>query len=172
MTTDQQPDTFSFLGVTDECVECQRCGKPGLKSTVVLAVLDHDGNDGDITYFGSSCAARALGWSGRGVARTVLGKAQAAHRATLSAAYDARQMLASYGLPETGEADEDTIRAAVRLYNRRNWNTADLVARTGKNIRQHVSEMLGRYQGAISDARRLGVPVPSTQAELDRAIWG
>lgn len=51
---------FRFIGTTDECIECQRCGKADLKSTVVLEILDADGNGGEFTYYGSSCAARAL----------------------------------------------------------------------------------------------------------------
>ena len=65
-TTTWTAGKFRFAGITDECVECQRCGKPDLKSTVVLEVLDADGNGGEFTYFGSTCAARALGgtWTG------------------------------------------------------------------------------------------------------------
>lgn len=51
---------FRFIGTTDECIECQRCGKTELKSTVVLEILDEDGNGGEYTYFGSTCAAKAL----------------------------------------------------------------------------------------------------------------
>ena len=51
---------FRFVGTTDECVECQCCGKTGLRSTIILAILDADGTAEDVTYYGSTCAARAL----------------------------------------------------------------------------------------------------------------
>jgi hypothetical protein len=49
---------------------------------VVLAILDTDGNTEDVTYYGSSCAARALGVEGDG--RAVLQAARNATVATLS----------------------------------------------------------------------------------------
>lgn len=42
-------------GTSDEVLECQKCGKVELKRTVVLS-------DGESeVYYGSQCAARALG---------------------------------------------------------------------------------------------------------------
>lgn len=113
--------TFRYLGTTDESTECERCGKTELRSTVVLALLDADGNpDGDPVYYGSTCAARALGAKS---GRAVLQSARAAHHDTLTAASDARRMLAVYGLPEVGEigtTNEDYHRAVdtYRQYNR------------------------------------------------------
>lgn len=51
---------FRYLGCTDDVVVCEKCGKEELKKTIVLAVLDADGNVEETTYYGSSCAARAL----------------------------------------------------------------------------------------------------------------
>ena len=45
-----------YLGTSDDVTTCECCGKPDLKSTVALSV---DG--GDPVYYGSDCAARALG---------------------------------------------------------------------------------------------------------------
>lgn len=50
-----------YYGITDECLECQHCGRSDLKKTVMLYILDADGNAGELTYFGTSCAARTLG---------------------------------------------------------------------------------------------------------------
>lgn len=88
MTTTTAAPAFRYIGITDECVECQKCGKPGLKSTVILAILDADGNPEDATYYGSTCAARALGIKGGG--RAVLNSARAAHDRTIEIAKDAR----------------------------------------------------------------------------------
>jgi hypothetical protein len=69
-------ENFRFIGTTDECTECQHCGRTQLKNTVVLEVLDEDGNGGEFTYYGSSCAAKALAGSWTGA--QVLAKAKAA----------------------------------------------------------------------------------------------
>ncbi len=46
---------MKILGVTDEILTCQKCGKPNLKRTVVL-LLDND----QVVHYGTDCAARAL----------------------------------------------------------------------------------------------------------------
>jgi hypothetical protein len=43
-----------FLGTSDEVNSCDCCGKQNLKSTVALDV------DGEVLYYGVTCAARAL----------------------------------------------------------------------------------------------------------------
>jgi hypothetical protein len=44
-----------ITGISDEVLDCQKCGKPELKRTIVLT-------DGESEmYYGSQCAARALG---------------------------------------------------------------------------------------------------------------
>lgn len=47
-----------FLGTTDDVTTCECCGRADLKSTVALSI---DG--ADPVYFGSDCAARAIGRS-------------------------------------------------------------------------------------------------------------
>jgi hypothetical protein len=89
MTATTTPTRFRYLGITDECVVCQRCGRTELRSTVVLAVLDEDGNTEDVTYYGSSCAARVLGEQAGG--REVLQAARNATVATLRAALAAHE---------------------------------------------------------------------------------
>jgi hypothetical protein len=59
---------YRVIGTTDESTECDLCGKVELKATVMLMPLDADGNDdGDVYYFGTSCAAKAAGWTVREV---------------------------------------------------------------------------------------------------------
>lgn len=57
---------YRVIGTTDESTECGLCGRVELKCTVMLVPLDADGNtDGEVTYFGRSCAAKAAGWTVR-----------------------------------------------------------------------------------------------------------
>ena len=49
-----------YHGITDEVTECQHCGRRGLKKTIMLFILDADGNADEMTYFGTACAAKAL----------------------------------------------------------------------------------------------------------------
>lgn len=54
---------FRILGTTDEVTTCEHCGRVDLKGTIILGVLDEDGNIVDRTYFGAVCGARAAGWT-------------------------------------------------------------------------------------------------------------
>ena len=51
---------YVLLGVDDEVQVCDDCGKADLKCTVVLGVLDADGNVDHEVRFGRDCAAKAL----------------------------------------------------------------------------------------------------------------
>lgn len=50
---------FRVIGTTDEVTTCEYCGRVELKGTVVLEVLDVDGNREDTVYYGTGCAATA-----------------------------------------------------------------------------------------------------------------
>lgn len=141
---------FRYIGVTDECVECQKCGKVDLRSTVVLAVLDVDGNTENVTYYGSTCAARALAVRGGG--RAVLQSARWAHERTLANAQEARRMLAAHGLPEIGFPDQDTLRAALRIYIRNGNSVAQRVQEHGVSARVILLEFLMRQRRIIAEA--------------------
>lgn len=55
---------FKLIGTNDEADTCCCCGKSGLKRVVWLVPLDVDGNpEGEAEHYGTSCAARMLGWS-------------------------------------------------------------------------------------------------------------
>lgn len=92
---------FRVLGTTDDVTVCELCGRAELRGTVVLAVLDADGNDtGERVHYGSSCGARAAGWTTAEVNRMAK-DADAAARALRVAehtavwdAYHARQTAA------------------------------------------------------------------------------
>lgn len=52
---------YRAMGTTDEVTTCEICGKPELKGTVILAILDADGNREATVYAGATCAARRVG---------------------------------------------------------------------------------------------------------------
>lgn len=106
-------NAYRYLGVTDETVTCESCGKDNLRSTVVLGILDADGNVESTTYYGSTCAARALGATN---GREVLTKARAAHWKTKAAADSASSFFAKYDLPEDGViTTEEIVKAACKV---------------------------------------------------------
>jgi hypothetical protein len=152
MNTTAVTEKFRYLGVTDECVECQRCGKVDLKATIVLAVLDTDGNEEEITYFGSTCAARALAIKGGG--RAALQYARTAHHQTLTAAQDARRMLAYYHLPETGAVAQVYLEAAGWRYEQR--HPSFCAGMTNGELWAQVLDMLSRQRAAIAEAALIG----------------
>ena len=51
---------YAVLGTTDDQTDCDLCGRTGLKSTVALR--DNLGTE-PVVYFGSDCAAKAIGWT-------------------------------------------------------------------------------------------------------------
>lgn len=145
---------FRYIGITDECVECQQCGKAELRSTVVLAVLDADGNTEDVTYYGSTCAAKALGLRGGG--RGVLNSARVAHDHTLEVAKQARKTLEFYGLPLTGEPTLRELREPVWKFVEAHKNARWIEDSTVDENRERVREMLARCRKQIADAALIG----------------
>lgn len=100
MTTTTAP-AFKVLGTTGDVTECEHCGRTELKGTIVLGILDADGNpDGDAVYFGAVCGARAAGWTTKDIRKAATAADRAAteaERAARSAAaeadYDASRLL-------------------------------------------------------------------------------
>ena len=78
MTTTQTAD-LHILGVTDEQTECDRCGKVELRCTVILA--DADGVEAG--RYGTSCAAKVLGWAS--LTAAVARRRESDRRATVDA---------------------------------------------------------------------------------------
>jgi hypothetical protein len=61
MTNSTTTPKFTVLGTTDSVCKCECCGRTDLKKTVALGHVDVDGNwTGDVSYFGTTCAARAI----------------------------------------------------------------------------------------------------------------
>ena len=169
--TETATPRFRYLGVTDDCVVCEKCRKPNLKSTVVLDILDADGNsEGDPVYYGSTCAARVLNVTGRGASARVLGLARAAHRELVRNAYDGRKMLAAYGLPETGEPTEQEVRVAAIQYAQIHGNARWANTQTGDDWRDIARSMINRKRAALAEAARLNVAVPTDDREMQRFI--
>ncbi|MBL0778059.1 hypothetical protein G6541_12280 [Streptomyces albidoflavus] len=87
---------FKIMGTTGDVTSCDCCNRRGLRRTVALQPLDQDGAaDGEVTYYGTGCAATALGRSSYSVRR-------AARAADLQAAMEARAELrdrAAWALP-------------------------------------------------------------------------
>lgn len=86
-TTETARKLYKVLGTTDEVTNCEHCGRDELKGTIILGVLDEDGNVEDRTYFGAVCGAKAAGWTTKDIRKA----ATAADRAAREAAYAARQ---------------------------------------------------------------------------------
>jgi hypothetical protein len=142
---------FRYIGTTSDVVQCENCGKPDLRATVIIVPVDAEGNDeGEPCYYGSVCAAKALAVRGGGAA--VRKAAEGARLNTLMAAHDAVRMLRFYGLPLTGEVEHDALRFAVRVYVRQHSGLADRVARTGVKVPEMVRDMLARKRAAIAEA--------------------
>ena len=80
--------TWTAKGLTDEVTECEICGKPELKGTVRLVLVDADGNDDGEIYAGVTCAARRAGRKATEI-RTEAQRADRDREAAIVAAYRA-----------------------------------------------------------------------------------
>jgi hypothetical protein len=147
---------FRYLGTTDHMQECERCGRVDLRATVALAVLDADGNTEDVTYYGSTCAARALGV--RGGARAVLASATAARSHTLEMARIARGTLAHYGLPETGTPTLRELREPLWRFVEAHSSARWMENSTADSNRALLLESLAEWQRYIREAALLVAP--------------
>lgn len=116
---------YRVIGTTDESTVCDQCGRVELKATVMLLPLDAEGNaDGDVNYFGASCAAKAAGWTVREV-KAGIKQAEDAERAAKAAAREAveqaeQEFLANwyvehYGTANVQEAARRAGMSAVRV---------------------------------------------------------
>lgn len=64
MNTATAAKVFAVLGKTDHVTTCWLCGRDELRGTIALDTLDADGNrTGNVVYYGSSCGAKAAGWT-------------------------------------------------------------------------------------------------------------
>jgi hypothetical protein len=145
---------FRYLGVTDDCTTCEHCGRSDLKSTVVLQILDADGNPESVAYYGSHCAATAL--KIRGGSRAVLAAATSARQQTLTRAAEARNALGFYGLPWTGSPEPKALAAAVMQYIDVHRHASWAASKTIDDWKGMAAEMLQRHQATIRDADILG----------------
>lgn len=130
------------MGVVDDFDTCDCCGRRGLKRTVALMPLDADGNeDGtaeDVAYYGTSCAATALGWKQGKVADTA--RAAQAKRDQQDAY--ARWMISIYAPVEFAP-----VRDKARIYYRRNPRSRD----TGVKATEAVAELLAKARATLAD---------------------
>src|SRR5690606_25085631 len=84
---------YRVKGTTEDVTRCELCGKEDLRKTVVLAVLDADGNEEQVAYYGTDCAAKV---TGRRAARIAMEAAEADSSRARQVAW-AREVLAVYG---------------------------------------------------------------------------
>ncbi|GGX40880.1 hypothetical protein [Streptomyces noursei] len=116
---------YKVRGTTNDVTTCEQCGRDELRGTVVLQPLDAEGNpDGDACYFGTSCAAKAAGWTQREVtariktAKNEERERQAAERAAIreaQRAFLARWYQEHYGTPDLHKAAEIANITTVHL---------------------------------------------------------
>ena len=128
---------YRVRGTTDDVTTCQICGKPELRGTVILDILDEDGNTEDTTYAGTTCAAKLTGSKATGA--QIRQQAIAADYRRAESVRFARERL---GWWEPIENDRATIR---ELYF-----TANPSARGNVNAPQRVAEILAEAREIIA----------------------
>jgi hypothetical protein len=101
---------YQVKGTTDDVTQCMNCGRPDLRATVMLGVLDADGNVEDVVYYGTDCAARVTGRKQAAIKR----EAQAADHEHAQRVEWAQGIIAVYG-PVEGD-----VRETARVFFERN----------------------------------------------------
>src|SRR4051794_30879734 len=142
------PTKYRMIGTTDDVIDCEKCGKADLRMTVVLEMFDTDGNSEGITYYGSTCAARAL--AARGVKRTTAqlrNEATAADRQRKWAREHAEQMLTFYSIPD-GDMTPEDFRKTVWVYREHNPSIHGL--RTYDECARFLRDGITRWRAAVA----------------------
>lgn len=109
---------YKVKGTTGDVDTCA-FGHTGLKKTVALAVLDADGNEGEVIYLGTDCAARVM----RTSEAKVRNAAAAADGERAAKVVRAREILDTYAPVEDADA-----RTKAGLYFGRNPHMRTLVS--------------------------------------------
>lgn len=133
---------WTIKGIVDDDDTRGCCAPRGLKRTVALMPLDADGNeDGtaeDVVYYGTSCAATALGWTQGKVTDTA--RAAQAERDQRDAY--ARRMISIYAPVEFAP-----VRDKARVYYGRNQHQRD----TGVKASEEVAKLLDKARATLAD---------------------
>jgi hypothetical protein len=78
------PRMYKLVGTNDDQDSCCCCGRSGLKRVMWLVPLDEDGNPaGEPEHYGTSCAAKMLGWANHTSMKEVNQKAHEATELTI-----------------------------------------------------------------------------------------
>lgn len=108
-TTAAPSARYAVRGTTDDVTTCGQCGKPDLAATVIIGILDADGNTEDVMYAGTTCAAKMTG-------------IRAAHitRAATAADYTAAARLrwAAEKIAAFGHAEGSPLNLALAWFHR------------------------------------------------------
>ncbi|MGW1411313.1 hypothetical protein [Streptomyces sp. NPDC002403] len=152
---------WKIKGIVDDFSECGCCGRRGLKRTVAMMPLDVDGNeDGtaeDVVYYGTSCAAAALGWKQGKVTNLAL----AAQAKRDQHDEYARRLISIYAPLEFAPA-----RDQARLYYSRN----PYHRRTGGvKATEEVAKLLAEARATLADTMA-GPARPSRIEDFHRYI--
>lgn len=138
---------YRVLGTTDEVTTCDICGKVELKGTIVLGVLDADGNVEAELYAGSSCGAKAAGRTGRGASAKLADEAEVVTRKTRDAATEARGKMAFY------RWDSAPLAAVVDTFRTVHANAMWAPDMTDAEWVAMTETMIARHSAAIAAAK-------------------
>ena len=116
----------------------------------MLFTLDEDGNDEEIVYYGSTCAAKVLGRSGRGAGRKVLDEARGARARLAAKVESARACVARYASVE----DNDLALVNQFMVNHRN---AMWINRPFEEHLASVRDLLATRRAIIAEAELIGL---------------
>lgn len=126
---------YKVKGTTGDVDTCA-FGHTGLKKTVALAVLDADGNEGEVIYLGTDCAAKVM----RTSETKVRNAATTADSERAAKVGRAREIIATYGPVEHADA-----RTKADLYFGRNPHMRTLVS-----ARDEIAAMLANARAILA----------------------
>ncbi|MFE5037089.1 hypothetical protein [Streptomyces sp. NPDC056683] len=128
---------FIIKGINDDTDQCEHCGTR-IKRAVALMPLDADGNEeGDVVYYGTTCAGRALGRK----SAWVTSQARAAQAKWEADAERAREWLAAYEPVEFGSTREKFRVFVLERHNR---------LREGESVSRAVAGLLATARATLA----------------------
>jgi hypothetical protein len=128
--------TYRVRGTSDH-TQCMNCGRTDLRKTIILDVLDDDGNVDETVYYGTECATTVTGL-----------KAAAIKRAAQTADYERQQEIEwAEGFVATyGPIESNNLRTEMQFFRRNPDSTLN-----GLEARAFVSRSLDKARAVLAE---------------------
>jgi len=130
---------YKWVGITDEVTTCEICGKEYLKKTIMLA-----NEEGNISYMGCCCAAKAMG---RSYSETKKRQDQEARRLAREAKEKAKQIAKEACIAYRSHPEIKAIEEEINTCNRNNIPPKNRPIKAWCDVKNKVKSLISKQYG-------------------------